>query len=237
MTRPVLIPYRWIGHGLDLRVYFVHGTEPLFAAPDVAKAIDIHVLEFHDAFWDTWSYTYPLPTQQVDGCPVDLFTADQVRRLAADKPMFLDADGPTWDFLEWFDELVETLTGPQVERIVAAATPSTEAKLTDRSFSVGRAARILSGDPTINLGEKSLFEAMQNLGWIDRDLTYTWIPDADFLTAGFLLKKPVRVPGRKTLYPQIRISDAGMHELHRKLGGIADLALDAPAHLTLVEIP
>ena len=97
------------------------------------------------------------------------------------------------------------------------------------------AARVLSRDPAIALGQNSLFEAMQAIGWIHR-IDGIWQPDTQLVKRGLLLQQQERVRGHKDLYPRIRITVTGMRNLHQRHGGIATLTLDPPITLTLVEI-
>jgi hypothetical protein len=244
MVRAQLVPFRWEGHRLDIRAY-LGGDATLFVADDVCTALGIHV---EAGEYDTWSgitpMLWPLPTEQVDGVlavPTDpsrglaqFFTVDQVRELAADRPMY-EAD----DFATWFDQILVDAGGDRLERVVEALTPEEPGRrdlVEGRTFSVRRAAEILDRDPALNFGQKVLFDTLaEYVHWIHREQGI-WVPTRETLRAGYLVRHNVRVGARKTLYPQIRITRAGLEYLHQRFGGIAALNLDTAPTLTLLEL-
>ena len=73
-----------------------------------------------------------------------------------------------------------------------------------------------------------------SLGWITRDLGI-WIPTDDAMRQGWLLRHRVKIRTDRVTYPQVRVTDAGLRELHSRLGGIATLNLDPAPTLTLIE--
>ena len=95
----------------------------------------------------------------------------------------------------------------------------------DGDFSVADAAKILSRDPAIKLGQNRLFTVLTDHKWV-----YQQIADSrprvfqTAVTRGWLSELP------KTHYhprtgqlvvdaPQVRVTVKGLHELHRRLGG------------------
>ena len=235
MTRPVVIVPRWLGHG-DIRVVMDLGAGPLLLAGDVCTVLEIDV----DRVWNERAYDYdwlwPAPVVPVGGMnllvndpPAEFFTVEATRHVAENNPSYLTAD-----FIAWLDEFLGELDAVGVEEVVDAASPTPEAAL-GRTYSVRLAAKVLSRDRAIDLGQESLFAVMQNFGWTQR-INNTWQPDPIYIKRGFMVLQGRRVPGRKELYPQIRLTVDGILELHKKLHGINTLHLDEPDHLTLVEI-
>lgn len=225
-----MVPFRWLGHRIDLRTIVVDDAV-LFAAEDVCAGLDVWVDHFTD--WDDRKVLlFPFPTQRLAGLDVDLITADQVRAIDAARPMYAPDPG----FLDWFEGLLnEQLAGDRLGQLVDAVAHPEPGALADTTYSVSRAARILSRDPLIDLGQRRLFEAMQGFGWIARDQTYTWIPSTEALRAGWLYRQHVRLTPHKALYPQVRITPTGLQELHTRLGALNALIVDEPTHLALVE--
>ena len=240
VDRPALLLFRWLGRRMDLRVYIVD-DQPLFVADDICRALDAHVEIQHDDFFDVDHRYYPAPTQLVDGIedkdgePVQFFTVDVVRALADERPMYIAGDRD--EFSDWFEQLLEREFAPgRLEQLVHAALPEEPGRKEGESFSVAKAARILSRDPALDYGQQSLFATMQDaLSWITRE-DNVWVPSDGALRAGLLIRQNRHIPGRRELYAQIRITPEGMRTLHQRLGGIATLTLEDRPHLTLVEV-
>lgn len=239
MVRAQLVPFRWVSHGLDVRAHL--GDEPLFVAGDICKALGLQIeYGVYDRLRGITPTIYPLPTEQVEGmrdaqgAPVAFFTVDQVRELAADRPMH-EGD----DFATWFDSILADHGGDRLEQLVDALTPAEPGLLelhAGRTFSISRAAVILSGDPALNYGQTTLFATLSGyMNWIHR-VDGIWTPTPEVLRAGYLVRHHVPAGPRKTLYPQIRVTRSGLEHLHRKFGGIAALNLDSAPALTLLEL-
>jgi hypothetical protein len=236
LQRPVVIPFRWVGHALDVRAHH-NGHELLFNALDVCIALGI-LVELATEDWVTGREprVFPLPTTLVDGtiepdgAPSEYFTTDQVRELALDRPMIAHDD-----FLDWFEhDVLGNNNAAALDVFERAIDPEPGLKAA-RTYEIAEVARILSRDPLLAFGQRSLFEALHtDLGWIHRERD-VWVPTEETLRAGWLLRMKVRVPGRKVLYPQIRVTPAGVEQLHARLGGIGTLTLDVDA-LTLPEL-
>jgi hypothetical protein len=143
------------------------------------------------------------------------------------------------DFSEWFDEQLHNHGGDRLEQLSEALTheePGRAELLAGRTYSVARAAVMLSRDPAIDYGQKALFETLASyMNWIQR-VDGIWVPTREVLRAGYLVRHNV-VAGPRKAYPQIRITRAGLEVLHARFGGIAALTFDTPPPLTLLELP
>ena len=239
MMRPTLLVHRWFGFG-DVRAILDPERGLLLNAVDVCKYLEIDVESEYDLFAQAHRWHWPVDVVHVDlpqpawrepdpTDPTDYLTVIACHQLA---DRFLNDYTPA--FLQWLTELLEVQEQVGTETIVAKATPVPEAAL-GKSFSIARAARILSGDPAIDLGQDSLFLAMKAKGWVHR-VDGVWRPSEDLIKIGFLVRQPTRIPGQRQLYPQVRITEAGMQSLHRELQGVAALNLAETPHLTLLEI-
>lgn len=100
-------------------------------------------------------------------------------------------------------------------------------------YSMNQAAKILSRDPGIVIGERKLFEAIQGLGWIYRDKRYgsggAWSAYQSAIDCGRLVHRTRYHEhphtGATVLdAPQVRVTIKGLTDLHRHLGGIAPIA-------------
>jgi len=235
MTRPLLSVYRWFGHG-DIRAILDHPEGPLFHAGDVCTRIDFDVDTTYDTYAGVDVYHWPAETIRIRDLPVrdgeppaDFFTAAACRRAIDTHLTDLGAY-----FLEWMDNTLEAIAEIGLDRLKDEATPVPEA-VNGRTYSVRLAASILSRDPIIAIGQGQLFDFMHALGWTHRGDS-AWVPEPDVLKAGHLVEQRRRVPGRKELYPQLRLTATGIHELHQRLGGLTPLTLDTPPALTLLEL-
>jgi hypothetical protein len=229
MVRPIISVYRWYEHG-DLRVHLPHPAGPLFAAADVCELLELDVPTYHDHRTDLTEYLWPGAVTALEGSDDPWYTVAEAIRVAENNPSHL-----TPLFLAYVQEIMAGITAAGLERLVDDATPTPEAaRDLSRTWSVRLAARALSKDPALTLGQNSLFEAMQAIGWIHR-VDSIWQPDPDLVKRGLLLQQHERIRGHKELYPRIRITVTGMRELHQRLGGIATLTLDPEPTLTLVE--
>jgi DNA-damage-inducible protein D len=128
----------------------------------------------------------------------------------------------------------------ETERVKAeleAAVPRAQAWDTlasgDGDYSVGDAAKILSRDPVIALGERRLFAQLHDLGWIYRAGDGRWRAYQGHIEVGRLSELPQSKTdentGETTIYPpQVRVTVKGLYELHRRLGGLRPLRVDQP---------
>ncbi|MEU2013046.1 phage antirepressor KilAC domain-containing protein, partial [Nocardia sp. NPDC019302] len=94
------------------------------------------------------------------------------------------------------------------------------------------AAKILSRDPAISIGQNRLFEFMAEQKWVFRGgHRGAWKAYQTQIDNGRLAEKPGRTfyhPPTKRIRkadPTIRITAKGLAELHKRLGGGTQLAL------------
>ena len=234
LVRPRTIPFRWDGHGIDIRAHITDTGQVLFFAADVCRAIEL-TPDLEAGLWaDDIVERWPVRTTTVQGLvdntgqAVDVCTADAVRHLVADHPNYM-----TGDFLTWFDELLEQFDTATIETALEVHLPASETLpiAGGITYSIAAAAKILTRDPILRVGQTALFETLRGFGWIDRVAGW-WRAGPIPVRNGWCVVQPRRVPGHRDLYPQIRLTRAGLTELHRLMGGIADIDLT----LTLVEL-
>jgi phage antirepressor YoqD-like protein len=109
---------------------------------------------------------------------------------------------------------------------LAPAAASWEVLASGRGdFSVGDAAKILSRDPSIEIGQNRLFASLADLGWTYRQRgDHGWRVYQSSITAGRLSEIPQSHShprtGRRVIDPpQIRVTAKGLAELRERLGG------------------
>lgn len=237
MMRPRVIPFRWDGHGLDIRAHITQDGVVFFFTTDVCTALEVQVEWERDPDTDLIVHKWPVPTSTVEGLndgeqPAELCTVHSVRRLISNNPGYMSGE-----FSTWFEELLEQLDTATIEAALETHLPASEylPVAGGVSFTVARTARILSGDPVIQIGQTALFEQLRQFGWVERVAGW-WRAGQVPVRNGWCVVQPRRIPGRKDMYPQIRLTRAGVLELHRLLGGVAEVTFDAPPALTLVEL-
>lgn len=104
----------------------------------------------------------------------------------------------------------------------------------DGDYMVRDAAKVLSRDAAIEIGERRLFAFMQAEGWIFRE-NGSWKPYQTQIQTGRLAEKLNRpyLNERTGEYqvpaPSIRVTPKGLAELHKRLGGAGPLPLIASA--------
>lgn len=199
MTRPVIIPFRWLGHGLDLRMTVI-GSTPYFAAADVTLAMQVD-LEAAGVIPDLF-----LDVVDATGNPLELVTVNQVYEIHRHQPMYLDNG-----FIDWFGSILDdhAIDHDHLQQLVDGALPD-EPGHKDSCHDVAAAARILKRDHDLDYGRERLFRALNGLSWTTRDSTGVWVPNDMPLRAGYLVRRNVRVQQRKGYYPQILVTDAGI---------------------------
>ncbi len=223
-ARTVVAPLRWIGHGVDVRTYMQEGRDPLFFAQDVHAAL---------------AHTEEGPLHQGVVCHRDvtdgdllvpLYEVDTIARICRE-----DGSALAHELLAWIFDTVDVITAPPIVDEPARTLEPVE--ISPDTFSVGEAARVLARDPELRqYGQGTLFQTMRNaLGWIGRDYGI-WVPTAEAIAAGWLVRDQVKVRTERVLYPQVRVTVDGLHELHRRLGGIATLTLDDATPTLLDEL-
>lgn len=98
-------------------------------------------------------------------------------------------------------------------------------------LSVADAAKILSRDPAITIGRDRLFDQMAGDGWVYRQRSDDrWRAYQTQVENGRLSELPQTYTHPKTKgismgAPQLRITIKGLHELHRRLGGVRQLQI------------
>ena len=99
-------------------------------------------------------------------------------------------------------------------------------------FSVADAAKILSRDPAIQLGQNRLFSTLGALSWAYRQQgDHSWRVYQSAIETGWLSEIPQSHShprtGRRVLDPpQLRVTTKGLGELRRRLGGGRDVAIE-----------
>ena len=147
---------------------------------------------------------------------------------------------PRWVLPETFAEALE-LAAQQTRALEAAQAEADELRGPAHSwnvlasgegdYSVADAAKILTRDPSIDTGRGRLFALLYELGWVYRQ-------QADgrhrayqrHVDNGRLSELPQQYENPKTGEltlgaPQVRVKPKGLRELHKRLGGTADLDL------------
>lgn len=97
-------------------------------------------------------------------------------------------------------------------------------------YMVRDAAKVLSRDPNIEIGQQRLFKFMQAEGWIFREAG-AWKPYQSQVNCGRLVEKlnrpylNERTGEMEVPAPSVRITVKGLAELHKRLGGSGQLPL------------
>ncbi len=101
----------------------------------------------------------------------------------------------------------------------------------DGDFSVGDAAKVLSRDPQIKVGQQRLFTYLGEIGWLFRGRgDRRWRVAQSQVETGRLSEIPSSHfhprTGELVLDPpQVRVTAKGLHELHRRLSGAKPLQI------------
>lgn len=201
----VLIPLRWAMHG-DLRILvdeldvFVSADDLLDLAELIGpRAYDVHPTLRPDV---TWSKSPGEPL-------LHLFPL-------ADALAVLD-HAPTHQTLELREWLREQLPLVLRDEVIDRAI-GLEGFLD--AYTVSQAALILDRDPGISIGQRSLFQHLEHIGWADRDLVGHWRPTRHATRHGYLTIREVLIRPRVraiAAYPQIYVTPAGLAELRHTL--------------------
>ncbi|MEV2277749.1 phage antirepressor KilAC domain-containing protein [Nocardiopsis sp. NPDC049922] len=125
----------------------------------------------------------------------------------------------------------------RVQAELAVALPKAESweylASSEGDLSVADAAKVLSRDPAISMGRDRLFDHIAAEGWVFRAKgDGRWRAYQSAVDTGRLTELPQTYTHPKTEErvvgtPQIRITIKGLHELHRRLGAVRQLALPA----------
>lgn len=122
---------------------------------------------------------------------------------------------------------------------IAPAAASWEVLASGRGdFSVADSAKILSRDPSIEIGQNRLFAALGDLGWTYRQRgDHSWRVYQSAIAAGRLSEIPQSHShprtGRRVIDPpQIRVTAKGLGELRERLaGGRTEVLVELPRRI------
>ncbi len=122
---------------------------------------------------------------------------------------------------------------------IAPAAASWEVLASGRGdFSVADSAKILSRDPSIEIGQNRLFAALGDLGWTYRQRSdHSWRVYQSAIAAGRLSEIPQSHShprtGRRVIDPpQIRVTAKGLGELRERLaGGRTEVLVELPRRI------
>ncbi len=182
-----------------------HGLEVVAALELPADGIDDDVVTFHPG-WETPDGLVPwIPTFYV-------------KALAEDRP----------DFLEWLEETLASITAYQRGRHLPGAIPEPVQIIDHRAetFSIVAAAQLLRRDPTITgINRETLLGHLKDLAWVTVDDGKN-IPTPSAIAAGHLVLNELWTRTDRTHYNRVRVTRAGLLELHQRLGGAVALQLD-----------
>lgn len=145
------------------------------------------------------------------------------------------APQPELDDLEVARRYVAALEAKRaLEATVAELAPAAAAwenlASGDGDWSAADAAKILSRDPAIQIGQVRLFKQLSDWGWIFRAGDGKWRAKQTQIECGRLSEIPQSHYHPRTGElvldpPQVRIKPKGLVEIHKRLGGTAALAL------------
>lgn len=212
-----LIP-RWIGHG-DLTVV-VDGVRVHVRADQVEQLAGIPPWSGGETLLgDTWAL-------EIDGQPYYELD-DAIARCEAAHTEQASA------FLAWLRETLDDLLVDEVLDI-AQRTPGFIG-----SYPIRVAAKLLSDDPVINVGQQGLFAHLEHIGWIERAGT-DWAMTPIARRNGWLVIREVTIPAanraHRRSYPQIHVTPAGLAELGRTFyAARPERDVTAAPHPTLFE--
>ena len=227
VSRPAPLVLRWLDHG-DLRT-IINGRSIVFAADDVHELLELDAEQRTALAASTLDS--PLEWLQNDEAPVQLYTVREVHQVIREHPSH-----QSMEFLPWFDEQVELLR-TNAETIVVDVVRNVPAAGRE-TYSVSRAAKTLSHDPLLRVNVPTLWDRLEELGWIHRGEDDRWIADREQIVADHLTLLRTVIGGQKgagKFYEQIRITPAGLDELHRLFGGASRFYLEHDAQPPLFE--
>jgi len=232
--RPI-IPFRWVGHHVDICA--VHTEfEVRFIARDILDAVGLDV----DATLGAQPSHEGFLEEHADATA---WTLDEIRTvldpiastpLARELMTWLAARAAEVDAMRHMQHEAPQRPPVLLPTVDPAAVPDTVPAVDEpRTWSVAQTARILSRDPSIQIGQQGLFDWLHVHAWIDKR-GEVWIPNRDVVFIGYLTRLDRKIPGHHDLYPQVLITELGIQALHQRMGGTADLDLNRH-QLMLVE--
>lgn len=233
VASPAIVPFRWVGHGVDVCVT-VRNREVRFIARDVLEALG---QELQEPLLSDPSHVGPL----LDHVNAAAWTVEQACNVIGvldtrdSRQLELWMADRVAEVHAWHDEAPETPVREPV--ILPGVDPASiaipDATAEERTWSVAQVAKILSRDPSIQIGQHSLFDWMHMRAWIEKH-SDVWVPNSLMLAIGYLRTLERKIPAQKDPYPQILITGRGIQKLHELLGGTATIDLNSNP-LTLVE--
>lgn len=125
----------------------------------------------------------------------------------------------------------------QVKALEPSAAAWEHLASAEGDHAVGDAAKMLSRDPSIKVGQNRLFTVMSEYGWVYRARgDHRWRTYQTAVESRLVSEIPQShyhpQTGQLVLDPpQVRVTTKGLRELHRRLGGTAPLALSQQLRL------
>lgn len=212
-----LIP-RWIGHG-DLTIV-VDGTRVYSRADQVEQLAGIPPWSGGETLLgDTWA-------RVIDGHPYYELD-DAIARCEA-----AHTDQAT-DFLAWLRSALDELLTDEVLDLAQRAPGFIG------SYPIRVAARILSDDPAVSIGQQGLFAHLERIGWTER-AGADWTMTATARRNGWLTVRDVTIPAanraHRRTYPQLHVTPAGLTALAETLHALRpDREPERPPHPQLFD--
>lgn len=130
------------------------------------------------------------------------------------------------------------LAEARAKELEAPAAAWTRLASASGDYSLNQAAKILSRDPGIEIGERRLFAALEALNWVYRDRRFggngAWTAYQAAIDCGRLVHRTRSHEHPHTGVivldaPQVRVTVKGLADLHKHLGGIEPLAKSLPS--------
>lgn len=194
-----LLPIRWQGHHLDVCAV-LEDHRIRWVARDVLEAATGDAGDFADD---------PGHTPAAQHLFAASYEYDTIRAFVPDT----DDGRALLAFLAARENAIATLGYGNVVRY--ATSP---AYYDGPLYAIARAAEILDADPSISIGAQLLFQWLLEAEWIHRR-GGEYAPGELSVVAGRLAVVPRRIPTQANAYPQVVLTDSGLAELHRLLGG------------------
>lgn len=214
----VAIPLRWPAHG-DLRI-LVDELDVFVAASD------LHALaEFED------DYEHPTIRPRVTWARhagetlIEHYTLAEAMEVLDHTPTH-----QTGELLAWLREQLPLVLRDEVIDAAIGLEGFCDA------FTVAQAALILDRDPAVSIGQRTLFQHLEHIGWAERDFVGHWRPTRPAIRRHWLTIRDVIIRPRTRQaapYPQLYVTPAGLAELRKTLHALNPAPLDLPEPETL----
>lgn len=222
----ILMPLRWKDHG-DLRILVDADELDVFVSSD-----DLYALaEYEDTEHHPHPTLLPVVTwSRNPGDPlVEMFTLADAVLVLEHAPTH-----QTRELLDWIRVTVPLVLNDEVLDNAVNLESFCDA------YTVRQAAMILDRDPAIAIGQNTLFQHLDHIGWSSRDWAGHWRPSSHALRHKLLTIRDVTIrSGTRAAapYPQLYITPAGLAELRRTLHALdrTPVAPTAPETLPIPE--